>query len=87
MIHVFGCQPKSPNALTDPVGFAAERDRLHDAYNKAYRAFFRDYLPENGVPARFTVYLIEVARAAVRWAQSRLSVASAERWTSHQPHG
>jgi hypothetical protein len=66
-IHVFGCQPKAPNPLTDPAGFAAERERLHKAYNEAYGAFFRDYLPENGVPARFTVYLVDVPDKAASY--------------------
>jgi hypothetical protein len=59
-IHVFGCMPKSPNPQTDPIGFNAERDRLHQAYNKAYGDFFADYLPDNCVPARFTVYVVDV---------------------------
>ena len=66
-VHVFGCQPKSPNPLVDPAGFAAERDRLHKEYNEAYQAFFRDYLPGNGVPARFTVYLLDVPDRAASY--------------------
>ncbi len=56
-VHAFGCQPKSPNPLVDPLGYAAEQDRLRKAYAEAYSGFFRDYLPDNGVPARFTVHL------------------------------
>src|SRR5688572_13447198 len=26
-MHAFGCQPKTPNPLLDPLGFAAEQDR------------------------------------------------------------
>ncbi|MDQ3410774.1 MAG: hypothetical protein M3509_01510, partial [Chloroflexota bacterium] len=26
-MHAFGCQPKSPNPLVDPLGYAAEQDR------------------------------------------------------------
>ena len=59
-VHAFGCQPKSPNPLVDPLGYAAELERLRKAYAEAYRGFFRDYLPENGVPARFTVHLVDV---------------------------
>lgn len=66
-IHVFGGQPKTPNPLTDPTGYAAERERLHQAYNAAYGAFFRDYLPDNGVPARFTVYLTDVPDKAASY--------------------
>lgn len=66
-VHAFGCQPKSPNPLVDPAGFAAEQDRLRAAYAKAYQAFFRDYLPENGVPARFTVHLTDVPDKAASY--------------------
>lgn len=66
-IHVFGCLPKSPNPLTDPTGYAAERERLHKAYNEAYQAYFRDQLPDNGVPARFTVYLVDVPDKAASY--------------------
>jgi hypothetical protein len=66
-IHVFGCQPKAANPLVDPAFYAAERERLHHAYNDAYRGFFRDYLPDNGVPARFTVYLIDVPDKAASY--------------------
>ncbi len=66
-VHAFGCQPKSPNPLVDPVGYAAEQDRLRTAYARAYQAFFRDYLPENGVPARFTVHLLDVPDKAASY--------------------
>jgi hypothetical protein len=66
-IHAFGCQPKSPNPLVDPLGYAAEQDRLRKAYAEAYKGFFRDYLPENGVPARFTVHLVDVPDKAAAY--------------------
>ena len=66
-VHAFGCQPKSPSPLTDPAGYAAEQERLRAAYAKAYRAFFRDYLPDNGVPARFTVHLVDVPDRAASY--------------------
>ena len=66
-IHAFGCQPKSPNPLVDPLGYAAEQDRLRKAYADAYRGFFRDYLPENGVPSRFTVHLVDVPDKAASY--------------------
>jgi hypothetical protein len=66
-VHAFGCQPKSPNPLVDPLGYAAEIDRLRKAYAQAYQAFFRDYLPENGVPARFTVHLLDVPDKAASY--------------------
>jgi hypothetical protein len=49
------------------VGYAAEQDRLRKAYAQAYRAFFRDYLPDNGVPARFTVHLVDVPDKAASY--------------------
>ena len=66
-VHAFGSQPKSPNPLVDPAGYAAEIDRLRQAYFQAYQAFFRDYLPENGVPARFTVHLLDVPDKAASY--------------------
>jgi hypothetical protein len=59
-MHVFGCQPKSPNPLTEPAGYAAELDRLRTAYGRAYAAYFRDHLPEHGLPVRFTVHVVDV---------------------------
>ena len=66
-VHAFGCQPKSPSPLVDPVGYAAEQERLRKAYAKAYGGFFRDYMPDNGVPARFTVHLVDVPDQAASY--------------------
>lgn len=66
-VHAFGCQPKSPSPLVDPEGYAAEQKRLREAYAKAYRKFFAEYLPENGVPARFTVHLVDVPDTAASY--------------------
>ncbi len=66
-VHAFGCQPKSPNPLVDPVGFAEEQKRLRADYAEGYRNFFRDYLPDNGVPARFTVHLVDVPDTAASY--------------------
>ena len=66
-IHAFGCQPKSPNPFVDPGGYAAEQERLRKAYGEAYRNFFRDYLPDNGVPSRFTVHLVDVPDKAASY--------------------
>ena len=66
-VHAFGCQPKSPNPLVDPLGYAAEQDRLRKAYAEAYAGFFATYLPENGVPARFTVHLLDVPDKAASY--------------------
>lgn len=66
-VHAFGCQPKSPSPLVDPEGYAAEQKRLREAYAKAYRKFFAEYLSENGVPARFTVHLVDVPDTAASY--------------------
>lgn len=66
-IHAFGCLPKTPNPLLDPAGYAAECDRLRQAYAKAYAGYFADRLPENGVPARFTVYVVDVPDKAASY--------------------
>jgi len=66
-VHAFGCQPKTPNPLVDPLGYAAEQDRLRKAYAEAYRAFFAEYLPDNGVPARFTVHVVDVPDKAASY--------------------
>lgn len=66
-VHAFGCQPKSPNPLVDPAGFAAEQTRLRKAYAEAYSSFFADQLPENGVPCRFTVHLTDVPDTAASY--------------------
>ncbi|MDA0747038.1 MAG: hypothetical protein O2954_10995 [bacterium] len=66
-IHAFGCRPKSPNPAVDPEGYAAELERLRTAYSRAYSGFFRDNLPEHGVPARFTVHVVDVPDRAASY--------------------
>ena len=66
-VHAFGCQPKSPNPIVDPAGFVAEQDRLRAAYAEAYASFFAERLPENGVPCRFTVHLVDVPDKAASY--------------------
>ncbi len=66
-VHAFGCQPKSPNPLVDPTGYAAEVARLRAAYAEAYRAYFAEQLPDNGVPCRFTVHVVDVPDAAASY--------------------
>ena len=66
-VHAFGCQPKSPNPLVDPEGFRVEQERLRQAYAKAYSGFFKEYMPENGVPARFTVHVVDVPDQAASY--------------------
>ena len=66
-VHAFGCQPKSPNPLVDPVGFRAEQERLRRDYAQAYRKFFKEQCPDNGVPARFTVHVVDVPDEAASY--------------------
>lgn len=66
-VHAFGCQPKSPNPLADPAGFAAEQRRLRTAYAEAYAGFFADRYPDHGVPCRFTVHLVDVPDSAASY--------------------
>lgn len=66
-MHAFGCQPKSPSPLTDPAGYAAEQQRLRKAYAEAYAGYFAEHLPDNGVPCRFTVHLVDVPDQAASY--------------------
>jgi hypothetical protein len=66
-VHAFGCQPKSPNPLVDPEGFAREQNRLRSAYADAYATFFVERLPDHGVPCRFTVHLVDVPDKAASY--------------------
>jgi hypothetical protein len=66
-IHAFGCQPKSPNPLVDPEGFVREQERLRREYAEAYAGYFATHLPDNGVPARFTVHVIDVPDRAASY--------------------
>ncbi|MEM7538403.1 MAG: hypothetical protein AAF639_39915 [Chloroflexota bacterium] len=66
-VHAFGCQPKSPNPLLDPAGFVAEQQRLYAEYRDAYAKFFREKCPENGLPARFTVHVVDVPDKAASY--------------------
>lgn len=66
-MHAFGCQPKSPHPLADPGGYVAELVRLRTAYARAYAAYFRDNLPDHGLPARFTVHVVDVPDPAASY--------------------
>ena len=66
-VHAFGCQPKAPNPLVDPAGYAAEQERLRAAYAEAYQRFFAEELPDNGVPCRFTVHVVDVPDRAASY--------------------
>jgi hypothetical protein len=58
-VHAFASQPKNVNPLRDPEGFAAEQQRLYKEYSEAYSGFFRDHMPDTGVPSRFTVHVVD----------------------------
>ena len=58
-VHAFGCQPKSPHPLVDPEGYAKELERLRAAYHRAYSGWWKTHCPENGLPARFTVHVVD----------------------------
>ena len=66
-IHAFGCQPKTPNPAVDPEGYAKEQQRLREAYARAYGGFFREHCPDNGLPARFTVHVVDVPDRAASY--------------------
>jgi len=66
-MHVFGCQPKTPSPVTDPAGYSAEVERLRKVYTEAYARFFRERLPDHGLPVRFTVHVVDVPDRAASY--------------------
>jgi hypothetical protein len=42
-------------------------ERLRVAYRQAYGGFFADHLPDNGLPARFTVQVVDVPDQAASY--------------------
>lgn len=66
-IHAFGCLPKSPNPVVDPEGYVKEIERLRAAYSRAYGGYFREHCPDNGLPARFTVHVVDVPDRAASY--------------------
>ena len=66
-VHAFACQPKAPNPLVDPGGYARELERLRAAYARAYAGFFQEHCPDNGVSARFTVHVVDVPDQAASY--------------------
>lgn len=59
-VHSFGAAPKAPNAVSDPEGYAAEKSRIRKEYAEAYARYWKEKMPDNGLPVRFTVYLEEL---------------------------
>jgi len=59
-IHSFGAAPKGPSPITEPEKFAAEKRRIRQDYGEAYANYWKEKMPDNGLPVRFTVYLEEL---------------------------
>lgn len=59
-VHSFGAAPKAPNMVVDPEGYAAEKSRIRKEYAEAYANYWKEKMPDNGLPVRFTVYLEEL---------------------------
>lgn len=85
-IHAFGCQPNSPNPAVDPAGFAREQERLRQAYAEAYSTYFAIHLPDNGVPARFTVHVVDVPDTAASYEFSGTALLQRSLQGSKQAH-
>jgi hypothetical protein len=66
-VHAFGCQPKSPHPLVDPEGYAKELERLRAAYHRAYSSWWKTHCPDNGLPCRFTVHVVDVPDRAASY--------------------
>ena len=66
-VHSFGAAPKKPHPLVEPEGYAVEKERIRQAYAQAYAAYWKERMPENGLPVRFTVYLEELPDAAASY--------------------
>ncbi len=66
-MHVFGCQPKGVNPLVDPAGYQREVERLRAAYANAYRNWWTTHCPNNGLPCRFTVHVVDVPDRAASY--------------------
>lgn len=62
-IHAFGTAPKGHNPITGTEEYLNAKRRMRDAYSKAYARYWAEKAPDNGLPARFTVYLEELPNA------------------------
>ncbi|MEW6754029.1 MAG: hypothetical protein AB1505_24075 [Candidatus Latescibacterota bacterium] len=58
-VHAFGAQPKDINPMAEPLRYHEEQQRIYKAYAEAYSGFFATHMAHTGVPARFTVHLID----------------------------
>lgn len=59
-VRAFGATPKVPNPVVDPAGYAAERRRIREAYQRAYVTYWKERMPGKGLPVRFTVYVSDL---------------------------
>ena len=59
-MHAFDTQPQAPDPRFNPTGYRAGCKRLCAAYARAYRDYFKQHCPDNGVPARFAVHVVDV---------------------------
>lgn len=66
-VHAFAAQPKQPSPLADPAGYAAEIKRLREEYARGYANFFAERMPDSGVPARFTVHVVDFPDTAASY--------------------
>jgi hypothetical protein len=66
-VHAFAAQPKAPSPIAEPAAYAEEIKRLRTAYARAYSSYFAEQLPENGVPARFTVHVVDFPDTAASY--------------------
>jgi hypothetical protein len=53
--------------LVEPEGYAVEKERIRRAYAQAYATYWKEKMPENGLPVRFTVYLEELPDTAASY--------------------
>ena len=66
-VHAFGCQPKAPNPLVDPQGYAAEQAAAADRVRGGVQQLLRRPLPRERRPARFTVHVVDVPDTAASY--------------------
>ena len=59
-VHSFGAAPKGPSPITEPEKYAEEKKRIRRDYSQAYANYWKEKMPDNGLPVRFTVYLEEL---------------------------
>lgn len=78
-INSFGALPKTPNPLVDPEGYAKNRKEIAEAYRKGWVKFWSERMPDNGLPARFTVYVAYPANIKANYELSGIALLQKER--------